>query len=166
MVQGTRVSKLKRRLQNSHPQLVFHTSMRRNKSEIVFAEDLSAGTLAEQFVDTEEGESSDSNDELDEQFPVEWTHANISTDLLRAAIILRNEIKGAPPFQYQWPPTADDFNEEVFLKAVPPQLFNFLCWLLCLSDEPSSESLRESIADKDARKVDSVSSTGSNLHFI
>ena len=65
-------------------------------------------------------------------------------------------MKDIPPLQCQWPPTADDFNEKAILKAVPTQLFNFLCWCLGLSDVPSLESLRDSIADKDARKVDSI----------
>ena len=79
-----------------------------------------------------------------------------STELFRVAMILKNIIKNVPAMQCQWPPTANNFNEEAVLLAVPPQLFNFLCWSLCLSDEPSSESLRESIARKDARKVDAI----------
>lgn len=36
---GYSASKLKKRLEKSHPQLVFHAPTRRNASEIVFAED-------------------------------------------------------------------------------------------------------------------------------
>jgi hypothetical protein len=41
---------LKKRLQKSHPQLVFHAPGRRNRSMLVFAENLSAGSLAEHLI--------------------------------------------------------------------------------------------------------------------
>ena len=46
---GYRASKLKKRLMKIHPQLVFHAPSRRNTTELVFAEDLSTGTLAQQL---------------------------------------------------------------------------------------------------------------------
>lgn len=150
-----RASKLKRRLQKSHPQLVFHAPTRRNRSEIVFAEDLSAGTFAEQSIDVTEDDSSDT-DEVEEDVPVKPTQESETVNLFGAALVLRNIMKDVPSLQCQWPPTADDFNEDAILQVVPTQLFNFLCWCLGLSDVPSLESLRDSIADKDARKVDSI----------
>ena len=97
-----RASKLKRRLQRSHPQLVFHAPTRRNKSEIVFAEDLSAGTFADQFIHEAEDESSDADessnaDEVEEDVPAKPTQESESVDLFRAALVLRNTIKDIPP---------------------------------------------------------------------
>ena len=50
--------------------------------------------------------------------------------------------------------TADDFNKEAIIQTVPSELFNFLCWVLGLSDEPSSESLRGSVAESYECKID------------
>ena len=137
-----RVSKLKKRLIKSHPQLVFHASSRRNTSEIVFAEDLSAGTLAEQLFSTEDS-GSVTEEPAEESIPAGYMPESESTELFRAAMVLKNIIKDVPAMQCQWPPTVDNFNEEAVLQTVPPLLFNFLCWSLCLSDKPSSESLRK-----------------------
>ena len=45
-----KASNLKERLQKSHPQLVFHAPGRRKRSMLVFAENLSAGSLAEHLI--------------------------------------------------------------------------------------------------------------------
>ena len=76
--------------------------------------------------------------------------------MYRAAFILKNIIKDVPVFHTRWPPTADDFNKEAIIQTVPSELFNFLRWVLGLSDEPSSKSLRGSIAESYECKVDSI----------
>lgn len=48
-------------------------------------------------------------------------------------------IKDVPIFHTTWPSTADDFNKDAIFQTVPPELFDFLCWLIGLSDELSSE---------------------------
>ena len=91
-----RTSKLKRRLLKNHPQLVFHAPTRRNRSQIVFAEDLSVGTFSEQFIHEAEDESSDA-DEVEEDGPVKPFQESESADLFRAALLLRNIIKDILP---------------------------------------------------------------------
>lgn len=64
-------------------------------AEIVFAEDLSTGTFAEQFIDAPKDESSET-DEVEEDVPVKPTQESQSVDLFRAALVLRNTIKDVP----------------------------------------------------------------------
>lgn len=42
------------------------------------------------------------------------------------------------------------------MESVPTELFNFLCWITGFSDDPSLESLRKPITEKQAKKIDSV----------
>jgi hypothetical protein len=95
----------------------------------------------------------------------EWYCASTSTwyveesnhvKLYRATFILNNIIKDLPVFHTRWPPTADDFNKKAIIQTVPSELFNFLCWVLGLSDEPSSKSLRGSVAESYECKIDSI----------
>ena len=139
-----KASNLKKRLQKSHPQLVFHPPSRRNRSEFVFVEDLSAGLLAEHFDWSEE----DSSDDEEECYSCNFN--------VTAALILKNIIKDVPIFHTTWPPTADHFNKDVIFRTVPPELFDFLCWLIGQSDEPSSECLRGSFGESYECKVDAI----------
>ncbi|CAB4036858.1 Hypothetical predicted protein [Paramuricea clavata] len=153
---------LKKRLQKSHPQLVSHAPGRRNRSTLVFAENLSAGSLAEHLIMSEE-ESSDGegcSDAEEERYcastSTRYVEESNHVKLYRAAFILKNIIKDVPVFHTRWPPTADDFNKEAIIQTVPSELFNFLCWVLGLSDEPSSESLRGSVGESYECKIDSI----------
>lgn len=79
-----KASNLKKRLQKSHPQLVFHSPSRRNKSEFVFVEDLSAGLLAEHFDLSEED---DEEECYSPDTSMSNTDENNRAHLYRAAII-------------------------------------------------------------------------------
>lgn len=52
--------RLKRKLQEEFPQLVFHKPRRRYDSEIVFTEDLDQGTVVERALATNNGTEQDS----------------------------------------------------------------------------------------------------------
>jgi hypothetical protein len=59
--------RLKRRLKNTFPQLVFHTPNSRNRSDIVFAECLDRGKVAETFMSQEQkSDSEETEDEIHE----------------------------------------------------------------------------------------------------
>ena len=150
-------SSLKKRLQKSHPQLVFHAPGRRNRSELVYAENLSAGSVAEHFNFSGE-ESSDDEGYYSPNTSMCHSEEEDHACLYRAAIILKNIIKSVPMFYTTWPPTAVLFNKEAVIRTVPSELFNFLCLLLGLSDEPIEpfKSMRDSVADGYGCKIDSI----------
>ena len=94
----------------------------------LFAGDLSAGTLAGELIETESSDDdtvSDLEEKLSERQA--YTKQEHCLALFRAAIILRGKLKDVSSLQCQWPPTADDFTDEAVAKAVPPEVFNFLC---------------------------------------
>ena len=129
-----RTFRLKERLQKRFPQLVFHTPTVRNKSEIVYAECTSTGTIAESFLE-EDAELA----EADVEMPgVSYSETGATLkEIYMVSIALRNVLRGSTATWYaNWPPSASDITAESVKKLVPPLLFNFITWFLGFSDEP------------------------------
>jgi hypothetical protein len=59
--------RLKKRLQDRFPQLVFHKPRRRFTSEIVYAEDMSHGAVAERSLNSEEQNDLDKMDDDEDE---------------------------------------------------------------------------------------------------
>jgi hypothetical protein len=110
----------------------------------------------EESFDGEEGCSDTEEERYCASTSTRYVEESNHVKLYREAFILKNIIKDVPVFHTRWPPTADDFSKEAIIQTVPSELLNFLCWVLGLSDEPSSESLRDSIAESYECKIDSI----------
>ena len=155
--------RLKRRLQERFPQLVFHKPKRRCNSEIVFSEDVNQGTVAERALTTDDQSEEDTEheDELDAgnegmaQQPNNQQRMALR-DLYLVALELRENInkKSASWFNH-WPPLACDITGDSVRKVVPPLLFNFIAWILGYSDEPE-ETRYVDMDEKLAIKVFSI----------
>ena len=59
--------RLKERLREKFPQLVFHTPKRRNKSEIVYAAIICQGDVAEHYLSNEYSQTSQSDIETEDE---------------------------------------------------------------------------------------------------
>ena len=137
-----RTFRLKERLRERFPQLVFHTPTVRNKSEIVYVECLSQGSVAESFLGEEIG-ASESDQELEGEVDIaakkashDYTGATLK-DMFTVGLTLRNILRGLTLDWYDsWPPLASEFTAENVKKLVPPLLFNFIAWFRGFSDEP------------------------------
>ena len=137
-----RTFRLKERLCERFPQLVFHTPTVRNKCEIVYVECLSQGSVAESFLDEEIG-ASESDQELEAEVDIaaekasyDYTGATLK-DMFTVGLTSRNILRGLTLDWYDsWPPLASEFTAENVQKLVPPLLFNFIAWFLGFSDEP------------------------------
>jgi hypothetical protein len=140
-----RTFRLKERLRERFPQLVFHTPTVRNKSEIVYVECLSQGRVAESFLNEDIG-MSESDQELDAEVVDEdvvdegaspdYTGATLK-DMYTVGLTFKNILRGLTSDWYEsWPPLASDFPAENVKKLVSPLLFKFIAWFLGFSDEP------------------------------
>ncbi len=137
-----RTFRLKERLRERFPQLVFYTPTVRNKSEIVYAECLSQGSVAESFLSEDVG-SSESDQEFEAEVNIVAEGASHDTtaatlkDMYTVGLTFRNKLRGLTSNWYEnWPPLASDFTAENGKKLVSPLLFNFIAWFLGFSDEP------------------------------
>jgi hypothetical protein len=158
-----RTWRLKERLCERFPQLVFHTPKVRNSSEIVYVEDLSCGTVAEKILtsteqsdhewemtedEEEEGVDIMEEKQIDRRVPLK--------DLYLVALELRENIRSYHETWYQnWPPVASDITGESVRKVVSPILFNFISWVLGYSDDPE-ESEYADTGEECAVKVFSI----------
>ena len=138
--------RLKARLKKLYPQLVFHTPKIRNRSEMVYPEDLSSGDLVDEHMSSMDFDLD--GDDTDSE--MEWEEENVdqgnksSNDpcfndvqiLYNASLLLRTKIKSSPVFNTPWPPRAVDITKENAEKIVSPILFNVLAWICGFSDEP------------------------------
>ena len=126
------------------PELVFCTPSMRNKSEIVFVEDLPHTSLLEHNTsdyDNSEIEIEDNNDDSDTYYmesEPETDPVPLLAHLHRAALYVRNLFK-TNSFQPVWPPLSNELDMNSVKSMVPIPLFNFFVWMLGFSDEPVSE---------------------------
>ena len=154
---GYKACRLKEKLKTTFPQLVFFTPTVRNKSEIVYVEEISTGsaiegqlTLLEKIqseTELELSEESGSESETEDFFKKDENegrskgrkfqvdHSDLR-HMYSTGIIIGNIIKECQKLDMPWPPMSTDLCLENVKDMVPPVLFNFISWILGFSDEP------------------------------
>ena len=152
-----RTYRLKERLQERFPQLVFHTPKVRNRSEIVYVEDFYQGNVAESLLISEERGSDDSTDEEKLEDDVRMDHASVALkDIYSVALELRENIQIHSSSWYKnWPPLSTDISSENVKKVVSPLLFNFIAWILGYSTDPEESDYVE-LNETDTVKIFSI----------
>ena len=140
--------RLKPRLQERFPQLVFHKPKRRYNSEIVFSEDLNQGTVIERALTTDDqsDEDTEQEDDQDEESEGMVQQPNNQQgmalkDLYLVALELWGNIRtNSASWFNDRPPLASDITGDSVRKVVSPLLFNFIVWMLGYSDEPEEDT--------------------------
>ncbi|XP_072304413.1 uncharacterized protein [Eucyclogobius newberryi] len=135
-----RNDQLKSRTQADYPQITFHQPTLRNKSELVFVETLSTGTVLDDLDSASEsdlGSSEHVTSGLDEE-PRDLLHT-----LFSAGIAIKNAVKQKPGVQWTRPPTSEEFNVTSVRNVVPQELFNLLAWIVGASEDPTLGELQE-----------------------
>ena len=139
-----RQDKLKRRLVQDFPQLVFHCPAKRNISELVFVETLSADTLLDRLPhpsDTTTTESTEvSQPETDNEHTSGPQTAEHTRTLYTAGLILKRLLNESPGMKCPWPPTSEDLNVSEAKSVVPVELFNVISWIVGATEEPTLDS--------------------------
>ena len=156
---GFRKFRLKERLINSYPQLVFVTPKRRNVSEIVFAENLCPTDIMGDDYDSLLSSGSDYDDDDDDEPLDASTNAMKPTSeayvLFHASMLLKKTISNIEGLQVPWPPVAADISIENVKDIVTPTLFNFFAWTLGFSDEAQIHSY-VAVTDKQKSRIFSL----------
>lgn len=129
--------RLKERLQRNYPQLVFFIPRMRNKSEMVYVENLSSEDILDEHMTIKEQISGESMGMEDDYVLPEssHTHLNELQILFNGAMIIRNKLSDHPGLKLPWPPLASDISNENARNVVPIELLNFLVWICGISED-------------------------------
>lgn len=134
-----RTFRLKERLRQRFPQLVFHTPRIRNKSEIVYVEYLiqESTSAAERLVSSQDEsdvnttEDEEENDDEAISEPTLRIRKTALKEIYAAALELRENIRNlCTPWNENWPPTSSEITADSVKKLVSPLLFNFMSRIL------------------------------------
>ena len=155
-----RPHRLKARLRETYPGLLFHSPGRKNTSELVFSEHLTTGDIAEVTMDKygDSQETQDSQEKTTTEIPT--TSRKMEDEeqirtLFHAAMMLQGKIKDCSDFYESWPPSPSEFTTENAARMVPPLLALFLSWLLGFSSAPNMDEHLK-LKEKDYLKVISI----------
>lgn len=134
-IQGYRSSNLKTRLRSVFPQLCFVKPSQRNQCEIVYVVDIPTQELIEQRTVMRET-LLPSSSAAEESNGSQHRQSNISLkDMYGSAQSLRASIKNTTE-SLPGPPSAENLNENAAMAIIPPQLYNFISWVVGASSEP------------------------------
>ena len=134
--------RLKKKIKEHYPNLIFYQPLQRNESELVFneaaqpsiiGEVCETGAITSSQSQSSQSQSSQSSDD-EEWYRQQPKYASNKSFYHQIATELRNclkEVKGVDG----WPPNLNDFNLQNYKAGIPFQLFNFLCHVLGLSDD-------------------------------
>lgn len=154
-----RASRLKQRLQERFPELVFQRPRVRSKSEIVYSSGLEASSLVEHAVYDSQDSTAESESDMyvDDGLGSETVTDIGSThlkDFYNVALSLNSELQRKKDVKWydKWPPVASEITADSVKKLVPPMLFNFMAWVVGFSDEPE-ESSYVKVEEKEATKI-------------
>ncbi|XP_071952530.1 uncharacterized protein [Antedon mediterranea] len=148
---------LKAKLEKDFPELVFHLPSRMNEATMVYFADISTGSFAEQFLESEESTDLSSDASVNPDISTttnkeERYHLQDESRTIHlAGLILKNAIKTSESMDYKWPPRASDINNVVMSDIIPFHLFNILA--ICTNTvqehiDPSMASVPEEIRNK------------------
>ena len=137
-----KTSRLKQRMKERFPQLIFQAPKQRNKSEMVYSGCIQPSTMVENVhcIDISSADTSDEDGDECEHFEQGETHKTTVTlqEIYNVALALRNELESKKPVNWygSWPPVSSDITIDSVKKIVSPILYNFVAWLVGFSDEP------------------------------
>lgn len=155
-----KTSRLKQRMKERFPQLIFQAPKQRNKSEMVYSGCIQPSTMVENIpcIDISSADTSDEGEEHERFVPDTTYQSSIRLqEIYNVALTLRNELESKKPVNWYgtWPPVASDITMDSVKKLVSPILFNFIAWLLGFSDEPEQTDYVQ-IHQKEALKIFSI----------
>ncbi|XP_071821662.1 uncharacterized protein [Apostichopus japonicus] len=150
---GYKTYNLKQRLQRRYPQLCFLKPKKIYASEMVYIETLSTEEIVPGVMGSESDTTTTDTDTTDHEKEVPpkrqrhgsgyQTRPNEMSSLrdrYSTALDLKKEmLQGTASTNLPWPPTSTDLSIFAARSMVPTKLYNFLAWVVGISDEPDDK---------------------------
>ena len=152
--------KLKKRLQNRYPQLVFHASKSMKKGTLVYSDMLTVGDVADCTVAPEREFDTQSDSEEDEYADDKYADQNIerdkevrAKDIYFVALEIRKLLRDSKGINAEWPPDSHDLTLARAKESIPVMLYNFLAWSVGFTCDPTMDKNVEISSKEDAKVV-------------
>lgn len=149
--------RLKEKLKAKYPSLIFHRSIARNRSDLVYTDSITPGGVVESATvpdnistmdESSQDEGSSAHDSSFHGFSIPTCHKK---ELYHSALYLRNLLLNVDT-DISWPPDSENLTFKNAADVLPLELLNFLIVLLGFSDKPSfSEKIQ--ITEEKEKKV-------------
>ena len=135
-------TRLKKRIQDRYPQLVFQPSKTMTLGTLVYADSMTAGDVADIHqdmlaVESQSEDESDDDDVNDDDDGLNKSNVNVFEDeasvtrnLYFAALEVRKLLGESKGITSKWPPDSHDLTTALARESVPVKLYNFLAWSL------------------------------------
>ena len=157
-------TRLKKRIQDRYPQLIFQTSKTMTKGTLVYVDSMTAGAVADACQDlfTLESQSEDEDDDDDDQYEGNNNSFNRQTDAVSmnknmylAALEVRKLLTESKGVNSEWPPDSHDLTLSLPRESISVKLYTFLAWCLGFSSDPVNNQMVD-ISSSESAKVVSI----------
>jgi len=132
--------RLKEKLKLKYKNLIFHRSMARNRSDLVYADSVTPGGIVESapilddistMDESSQDETTSAHETSFEGFSIQ---SNYNKEIYHTARYLRNLLLNVDT-KISWPPDSEDLKWENAVDVLPIELVNFLIVMLGFSDQ-------------------------------
>lgn len=157
-------TRLKKRIQDRYPQLVFHTSKTMNKGTLVYIDSMTAGDVADTYQDMStlesqsEDERDDDDDDDDDQHDGSDNCFNrdgvsMTKNMYFTALEVRKLLTESKGVDSEWPPDSHDLTLSLARQSIPVKLYNFLAWCLGFSSDHVENQMVDISSSENAKVV-------------
>jgi hypothetical protein len=157
-------TRLKKRIQDRYPQLVFHTSKTMNKGTLVYIDSMTADNVADTYQDMStlesqsEDERDDDDDDDDDQHDGSDNCFNrdgvsMTKNMYFTALEVRKLLTESKGVDSEWPPDSHDLTLSLARQSIPVKLYNFLAWCLGFSSDPVENQVVDISSSENAKVV-------------
>ena len=153
-------ARLRKRLQNRYPQLIFHASKTMTKGTLVYVDSMTAGDVADAYQDsTLESQSEDESDDDDHyegsdyDFRRRRDEVSMNKNMYFTALEVRKLLTESKGVDSEWPPDSHDLTLSLARQSIPVRLYNFLAWCVGYSSDPVENQMVEISSNQSAKIV-------------
>ena len=154
-------TRLKKRIQDRYPQIIFHASKTMKKGTLVYVDSITAGDVADAYQDsTLECQSEDEDDDdyyESSNYDVKRRRDEVSANknMYFAALEVRKLLSESKGVDSEWPPDSCDLTLSLARQSISVKLYNFLAWCVGYSSDPVENQMVE-ISSNESAKIVSI----------
>ena len=146
-------ARLRKRLQNRYPQLIFHASKTMTKGTLVYVDTMTAGDVPDAYQDsTLESQSEDESDDDDHyegsdyDFRRRRDEVSMNKNMYFTALEVKKLLTESKGVDSEWPPDSHDLTLSLARQSIPVRLYNFLAWCVGYSSDPVENQTHKALA--------------------